>query len=370
MKSRDLEKAGAMPRRRGFSLVELMVALAVSGILLFGIVQIYAASSATSQTQQAMSNVSSAAQFVKHELSDAFRHAGFSSCMESGNPNFMEHAQQLGGFSYPPQAIDGVDDGTDGAFWPGNAPGDAQSNESAVRVHYVASGALPVDASTLNKGANFKLDSSAKGSLGAINQGDVFRVSDCQNVHVLRRTNVAKTLTITHAKKGSNSKGKSKAAFGNNPHTWQKIAQLKPGSGHIPTKSSNPHVSKDVAFTYFIANNPRQNPALYRRNALGVGASDQEIVENVEALGIEYGVTQTGNDNVDAYQTAAAVDASNAWEDVRAIRFTAVVRSEPVLAEQKTYNISVPSANDVQETDKRIRETVVTTVMLRNRVNE
>lgn len=61
----------------GFTLIELMVALAVSAVLVSGILQLVLAATASFQLQQGLGQLQESARFLTQQLADAIRPAGF-----------------------------------------------------------------------------------------------------------------------------------------------------------------------------------------------------------------------------------------------------------------------------------------------------
>jgi type IV pilus assembly protein PilW len=68
---------------RGFSLIELMVAMTASLILLVGVGQIYLGTSATSRAQEGLSRVQENARFATDALARQIRMAGHTGCARS-----------------------------------------------------------------------------------------------------------------------------------------------------------------------------------------------------------------------------------------------------------------------------------------------
>jgi type IV pilus assembly protein PilW len=80
MKTNRLRVAATSSRQRGLSLIELMVALLLSGLLVLGLVQIFSASRASYSLAQGAARVQESARFAFDSLQRDIRHAGQFGC--------------------------------------------------------------------------------------------------------------------------------------------------------------------------------------------------------------------------------------------------------------------------------------------------
>ncbi|MDM8564730.1 PilW family protein [Candidatus Halobeggiatoa sp. HSG11] len=90
-----------MKKLHGFSLVEIMVALAISTILLAGVVSIFNMSKRTYTLQSGLSDLQSNARFVMNELIDELRVIGYEGCLDSADIEnldkpFLDNTADLG----------------------------------------------------------------------------------------------------------------------------------------------------------------------------------------------------------------------------------------------------------------------------------
>lgn len=109
--------------------------------------------------------------------------------------------------------------------------------------------------------------------------------------------------------------------------------------------------------TYYIGTNPANEPALYRAKLVGnsdmtVTSTAEELVQGVEDMQITYGVDTGTDNNVDAYQDAAS---GTNWSRVLSVRIALTL----VSGQDEKVGVSG---------DKLIRKTFTNTIAIRNRL--
>lgn len=131
--------------------------------------------------------------------------------------------------------------------------------------------------------------------------------------------------------------------------------------------------------TYFIATPARAgaNPSLYKRNFNGAVATVEEIVPNVEAMRIHYGENTSNNPSgdptfiTDVYRETP--DAVTDWSRVVSIRIGVVLVSEEGnLSDDSvatpTLSLLGSTYTPASSTDRKLRRVYSTTVSIRNRM--
>lgn len=343
---------------RGLSLVELMVAMAISLILLLGVIQIYVSSTATSRAQEGLSRVQENARFALDAMQRDLRMAGHSGCPRTEPPEMTIMANHADSdYLLSGRYVEGVDDATDTDpdFWLNGEPDDLVEGQPAIRVTFTSGTEVGAEPGSFGNSAEFDLDSNTIG----LRQNDFVVVTNCRTAHVAEITNDINegtgTVNLAHGAGGGQSGG------GNSPHQWDGTEQ---------DYDDGAQVMRQHSYTYYIAQNGRDIPALYRRDDMR--SDDQaeilELVENVEAMRIAYGEDTDGDLQVDQYRPASALS-DNDWDSVISVRVALLLRSDEVLSEtfDTSYDLlgqDVLNFND----SRRIRQMATATVSLRNRL--
>ncbi len=188
--------------------------------------------------------------------------------------------------------------------------------------------------------------------------GDYLLISDCQKARVFQAGSITASgsvATIDHPVDTGSPPGNSDATWG----------------GVVAGVDAPPNERFDIdseivrygTFTYFIANRPSGDPALYRATNAD---TPEELVEGVEDMQILYGENTDADvsGTPDVFVTAAGV---TDWDDVVAVRIELLLRGfEDHLAEgnqEYTFNGSTVTA-----ADRRLHSTAMLTSSLRNRL--
>ncbi len=329
----------------GFSLVELMVALALSLLLGAGILQIFLSSKVNYRLQDALGWVQETGRFATSYMARDIRMAGQMGCPDirrlkgkihiiANDPpaditDFLNYRAVIGyegtGSGWdptPPFNTDELVPGTDiltiyraepcGAYLTGNMDAD---------------------------NANIQV---IKSELCTFQQNEVLMVTDCQTADIFRATSVSQStggfkITIAHAQNANTDNRLSKA--------YQSDAQ----------------VLEPTAHTYYIGYNPAGRPALYLRTP----EATYELAEGVENMQVLYGF-DNGNRTVDTYLTANNI---TDWDRVIGVRIALLV-SSPEQArtetDTKTYNLLGTTVDPPE--DRRVRRVFNLTIALRNQV--
>lgn len=352
------ERVHAPRRQQGLSLVELMVAMVVALILLIGVVQIYLGTSATSRTQEGLSRVQENARFAIDTLSRDVRMAGHNGCARTSPPDvtiMANHADE--DYILTGQHVIGVAAAASAGddFWINGEPDNLVADQPAVRVTFSSGGEVSAEEGTFGNSAEFDIDSNTIG----LRQNDFAMVTDCRTAHVFEITNNIddsdSTINLAHSAGGGETGG------GNTPHQWDDSAQAY---------DDGAQVMRFYSYTYYIGENPNENPALYRREDMrSAGQADVvELVDNVQAMRVAYGQDTAGDRQVDQYVTAGDLNDTD-WEDVLSVRVALLLRSDEVLREAHTASFDLLGQGTLTFTDdRRIYQQATTTITLRNRM--
>ena len=352
-----------VPRVRGITLVELMVALAVGLLLLLAVVSIFASSKQTYRMQEAMARVQESGRIALELIAREVREAGYYGCvgnlvaeeprsdgvLDAGrmrntlNPDPPLPPAFAFDFSRPLFGHDAV-----GNAWlpalPSGFPFVPIEGTDVITVSAAQGSGEPV---TAHPGNPNQPPGSANLQTNAGNgfqQGEILVVSDCETAAVFQVTNnnPSTSGTLVHN-------------TGNNPlpGNWtQALGRNFTGGEVYRTRQS----------TFYVGNGAANRPALFR-NA-------DELVEGVVELQIRYGVDTNNNGRIDQYQTAAQVQTNGVWPAVRAVRVSLLVRAEePGVMPDPVTNLAFDEGVfSAPVGDRRMYRAFSTTIGVRNRL--
>jgi type IV pilus assembly protein PilW len=316
---------------RGFSLVELMVALVITLILLAGVAQIFLSSKKSFTIQNALGRQQENGRYVLDTLAQDLRRAGY-----------------LGG---------------------------ALRVEETTWSLPLATGAdtcatTSTDWATMLDRPIYGLDDTATGYACVTNylQGDVLVVRYAAPWAVGGIT--TPSIVTDHLYLRSNP-------------TDPKKARIYKGNSGEPSPLANDRDAELVAHTYYIgtssqtcSNDGSAIPSLFRVGLDGSGnpTSPEEIASGIEQLQVQYGVDTNGDLSVEQYLDADAISTNTAttpnWDQVVSARVWVLTRAEcpeTGYTNTNTYDIGdvsfTPAASDHYR-----RQLYQTTVKLRNRI--
>ena len=359
-------------RQRGLSMVELMISLAVSTLLMLGVMEVFVSSSSTDKLSHAFARVQENGRLAMDILTRNLRMTGYQGCID---PELVD----MNIIANDPPTTDLTNESIDG--WKGghsdwenltNRPDHLDfitgvpTGSDIVAIQYVS----PTGVNVLCQGniqtckavnANVKIDSNSIG----LTKYDVVVVSDCINADMFRITNMQQDTddmtTLAHSNSTNTSNNLSKA--------YDEDAQ----------------VMTYRSLVYYVRDTGRDNSqgqpiyALYQYNPLWHDSSSQigresELVEGVEQLQLLYG--QRLDDG--SLRFVQATDSNLNFAQVEALRLAVLVsHSEPVTNDNDSNTYKMPGT-DVEPLgssspaathpgDRRLRRVFSSTIYLRNR---
>lgn len=358
----------ANSRQRGFSLVELLVALALSSILLVGLFQIFNSNRQAFGLQDGMARVQESGRITMEILSREFRVAGYMGCATSGGgfDNFTNHVNAAGydeaeyqsaiaGFGGD-NGLVGYDNVTDTTGTPlanigltvGTGTGQVISGTDVVTIQGVKAceGGKVVSGNANN--ANIKIESSAACGL---EKNDIVIVSNC---------NTAEAFSIIN----NQNTGTPPASGDTIAHGLGGLNLVNKLNGNYDDES---YIFKPSFTAFYVGNGASGEPALFMQSLTHSGISSNfgafEIAEGIEDMQLLYGEDTNDDGMVNAYVRADQVTDFNA---VLAVRSRILARSQDrVASTAQTYRF-----NDATVTagDLRMRTPYETTNAIRNRL--
>ncbi len=314
-------------RQRGFTLVELLVALVLSLLLLYGAVQLFMANKLTFKTQQGLGQVVEGGRYALDQLTQAVRGAGYVGC--SGSE--IAAPKVLASGTVDTTAIGGCND--IGAYTCSVVPASVSANASAGTDLLVVRGGG-------RTGVGFTQAQTAVADKVPVASGyqdfavgDLALISDCEGADIFRVTGVetdGSTLLLSHGATSNSSSNLSKL--------YQPDAV----------------VAKVHEYAYYVGDTGRVSAtgkairALYRRD-LDAGITD-ELAEGISNLQMTYGIDQDTNRQADRYLAANSV---TNWSRVVSVKISVLADSvENSLNARASYSFAgaaqTPSAGDLR----------------------
>ncbi len=377
-------------RQRGFSLVELMVAIAIGIFLLAGAITLFLNSKRTYTEQDDMARIQESLRFASQLISRDIRVAGYFGCANGISPERMENHiiagatlldlargpiqgfDRLNGLNWWPSGVEAIPnpmpknaDGEDivpdplsdaitlrhagGPKWQVTAAMAATTDPIAVnntaQTYCIDINDNPLPACNVAAAVN-----TFGGSGQTIGTGDIVAVGNCSTVDVFDARAGTGAATVTHGQPAG-----LQSAYG-----------------------TDAVVTRGTVVRYFVGTDPAGTPpGLYREEPdAGGGTRSTLLIPGVENMQIEYGVNTVPDvpedrGIADVYLAAGAAQLQTAaeWAEVVSVRIGLLVRSlNPSagleLPDTRTYNLL---GNVIDPTDDPVkRRTLETTVLLRN----
>jgi type IV pilus assembly protein PilW len=353
---------------RGFSLIELLIALGLGVVVTAGIVQLFVGNNQTNTLLNGQARLQENARFAMDFITRSARSAGYFGCDPDQDKvyNSLTGAwTQLFEFdlSVPIQAFHGVNNGNNLGDWvPGLTPlprtnGGATVNafqngngivvaqlrpqtDILVLRHVEAPGA---QIAQLVQATDDPLVTVPAGGL-QIGVDDFVAINNCEQASVFRVTGVGVA--------GANatlSRGTGVGIFQNSPAKSLSEQSIPYGEA---TNSQGSSVGRVLSDMYFVAqgagtNNRAQTPwSLWRKTSEDAPV---ELVEGVEDLQVSFGIDTTPANNLASANRYVTFDAVGT-NPIRAVRIT----------------LTTSSVDSVTEDDQPLRRTFSQTVSFRN----
>jgi type IV pilus assembly protein PilW len=370
-----------MIRARGFSLVELMVAITLAMIVTAGVISVFIGSRSAFEATSGTAALTDGGRFAISFISNSVRSAGYMSCTTAANVQStlnpagtalpFSFNQAIGGFeavgtgpntAYALAAAPVASDSTTGD-WAANASAAIAGLDSAISTlptgAPVRNNDVLVVRSTLRNAQSVYVSAITDGSSSfTVNQQGPLSVStgpqlavisDCAKGVVFQINGLgAPTPNVVVTHNGSGGAG------GNSTPIFP--VSFSPGSQVTPVDT----------VVYFIAPGADTDGALWVSDLnAGTGFAATELVPDIEAMQILYGVDTNKTQNVANYVTADQVIDFNAVMSVKVALLAASApgsASPPTVA--NTYNLLGTTVT--APIDRRSRQVFEETIAVRN----
>jgi type IV pilus assembly protein PilW len=341
-------------RQRGFTIVELMVAMAISLILLAGVLAVVYSSKVAYRQNERVARLQENGRAAVELMLQDMRAGGFHGCTRTVpfTNTLTTSTDLLWNFAAPVQGYDWASAGTWAPALDASVTS-ARDGSDVVAVRTVRPG-RPLMTTNAGMSSTTADITVAKNTADTLVNGTTVMISDCSAAAVFgvsTFTDAGTTATLVHTAGGAVTN------VGPGNDTADLGVQFKTGSQVVPVDT----------VVYYIRNsatvrNGVTNPSLWR--IIGAGAP-QELIEGIEGMQMLYGEDTDGDRLVNSY---VAADAVTNWNNVISVTFGMLIRSvEPNSPEldSRTYTL-LPGSTAGPFNDHYERTLYTTTVTLRN----
>ena len=355
---------------RGFTLIELMVAITISALILGGLTQVYAGASRSYRVTEALSRMQENGRYAMDYLARDIRLAGYMGCVSNGTAvNNM--ANPVAGWSplntsSNPITLKGIEGYEASLVSPSAITATSGVKTDAVLIQFFSpSSTKLVHPSPTN--ANIKINGNPLNFQAA----EVLVVTDCAFADILKATTVsnnAGTVTIAHSNSNNTGNTTSKE-YGQNAE----VMRMQSNVYYILTTAGLPSLMRRRLGSFDTG-----DAAQYCTNATASttqGFCVEEIAEGVEDLQLLYGVDTNTDLSADRFVAASSVAAAE-WANVVSVRVNLMLRSVATNVSPEantTYPVSqIPLLNGAPlaitaATSRAFRRVYTETITLRNR---
>lgn len=386
----DTRAAHASPRHmptgtprslRGFSLVELMVALAIGLFIMLAVGRIFTSNRSTYQLDEGLARAQENGRFAMRFITTELLHAGNFGCRRGVSVfNFLNGQSPL----FQPAYIRGFDytaspTGLGDTYTQTATPATTLTGWTpAIGAVVPTPGALPgSDVIAMQRviSTPVGLISSDKSTLtvqksSAVTMGQIMLISDCKQASIFQVTKVTSTATTLVLEHASGAPGVSP---GNRCTVWRSLDIANSAGAECVEQTYGKEAEAGAIQTvvFFVRLNSAGVPSLYRgMYPIGGPLAADELVEGIENIQALYGVDSDGDLAPDTYVTAGNV---LDWNKVMSVRIAVLARTlnapgqvTTVTPDTTQYNVLGTLVNAPPGNLMR-RRVFTTTVELRNR---
>jgi len=348
---------------KGFTLIELMIAITISSVLMLGVSQIFSSSKRTYKLNTELARTQENIRYSIEEMSRDLRMAGYTGCRNNTLTNTLNPGtnwvDNIG------TSLLGYEGGVD-TFPTEYATNVIAGTDSIIVLRGGEDTGLKFDQNV--NAAQFKVNTVNHG----LNEDDVIMLTDCTHTAVVQVTNSSPGTnnTIVH-QTGAGAPGNCTKGMGS--------TNCSSVNGVAYNWNKDAHVIKFQATAYYIAasvNGLAGSRSLYRMSLEKDPDVAEELVEGVENMQITYGYDSNGDGFANRYIKANEVNTASDFNDVVSIRMGLLfqsrdnakrsVNTKPFsLAGTSITSAATPGLFEYAE-DNRLRFAVNIVIKLRN----
>jgi type IV pilus assembly protein PilW len=304
-----------LARQRGFTLVELMIAITLGLIVLAGVIGVLLANRESYRTSEALGRMQENARFTFEVLGRSIRAAGGNPCGATKVANVLNYQSTYwwANWGNNNNAVRGYE---------ANDPQFPQQVGSGVEQRVAGTDALILMSGALDEGvviteqnphsAEFKVNTTQHG----LADGDIVMACDNDHAAIFQVTNVQNNVTIVH-NTGEGSPGNcSKDLSFQNLSFPNNCNDKTCGNNDCYSFAGNGFLAKLSAEAWYIGNNSRGGRSLYRiylaRSGNNPTTTPEEVVPDVRDMQLAYLASGASN-----YELATSI---TDWGKVVAVR--------------------------------------------------
>ncbi|MDO6513886.1 MULTISPECIES: PilW family protein [Neptuniibacter] len=308
------------PLEKGFSLIELMIALVLGLFLIGGVISVFMGSSRSFNSNEALSRVQENGRFALELIAQDVRNTGYKgNCfvdaldiIDTSDSDYKADAYDIN------DPIKGWDDPT-GEFFVGDLT-DYVAGTDLILVKHAAEDAGAV------LSVNVDATDSTFITVGGETPGAILVMSDAAGCDMFQNTAASDTADLQRGTAGQTINNQSVAA--------------KPLS-HAYLAGGGTSISLFSSTLFYIGSGLTSSSALRSISYDNGAPNDQELVEGVSDLTITYGIASGAGSTLDYSNTATQVQAAGDWDDVVAVRVTIDVDGDQNISHQFSTTIAL-----------------------------
>ncbi|MDH3527912.1 MAG: PilW family protein [Gammaproteobacteria bacterium] len=333
--------------QRGFSIVELMVAAAVSLVLMAGVTHVYVGSKSTYRVQEGLSRVQENGRFALELLGRKIRMAGYQGC---ANPRLLTPSIIIA--SPPPEAVFDLKTVVIGydnvAAGNGFGSSGARPGTDVIEMRGASASGMELDGNMATDNANLQFTTNSENIVA----GDYLFISDCETADIFQATSVSAT-----------SDGKITVAHANSSNTTNRLSKAY---------LADAFMLKQEFSTFYIMDTGRTNQtgapiySLYETDIKGV---EREFISGIDDMQITYGLdtSPSPDSTAEVYRDAATITAADAWQRVVSVRLALLLSTPEDVGPEPVAYTDLSGTLISNPGDRRLRRRFVETVTIRSR---
>ncbi|MFN0003214.1 MAG: PilW family protein [Pseudohongiellaceae bacterium] len=351
----------------GFTLVEMMVSIALSVTIMSGVVQMLVFNKNIFIMEHELATIQENARYVVRILADEIHMAGFTGC----NSQALSYANSVKGSSgnwyLAGAGIQGFDYKAGRKSFPKEFRADILPNTDAIVIRRGDASGLRLTSMQNIASAVIPLASRHPYKSGQIM---MITTPDCQQVGVFQLSgpgNASNTATSMEHAAGSSTQGNCTSNLAGNFSCNSLAASLAleyPSGSNLMALSS-------AAYYVGVSSNDAGVPTLHRERLLlntnthTIYTAAEELVQGVEYMQILYGFDADNNDNIPDIYVGADYPGLH-WDKVKSVRLALRLRSALPVYNKKVNYPEFEQIKGSDGSDRFMRQLVETTITLRN----
>ncbi|WP_075186602.1 PilW family protein [Teredinibacter haidensis] len=363
-----IEQKMALKKQNGFSLIELLISLAIAGVILTGVVKIAFNAKRSSFDGEQLSFVQDNARFVLDQIKREVRMSGYTGCASVGSANVSNTIiNNMSGFINLTESVQGFDGSV--SNHPAIYAADVIANTDSFIVRFADASEEYIVRSHNTFSATFTLWSSEEAPTGSTM---LVTDSSCREVGLFQVTGPGSDSTLlSHTADGTLNCTRVLRATSTNSVSCDMGCAVDSCNGNTEADfNSGSIIMPFRVYAYYIGESAiiDDMPALKRQVLTASGGSavteTEEVATGVEDMQLLYGVDTDADGEANQYLTAnLIVD----WAAVVALRLTLVFRSDrDVYTSDQNVTIKLDGSDYQLSDDRLMRQVVTSTIKIRN----